>query len=266
MKSKEKIALVGLGMVGKPVAKVLGIKRKDCFDIKDKKVWGYDYYILCLPSPSLEEGYNNYSFRSYRKIQDISAIRSWLTDIEKNDRKSTVILRSTVLPGTTARLIREFKLKIVHVPEFLTEKSALRDEMNPEFLIIGSKDKKLSRTVARIFLKRITPRKVILTDSTTAELIKYTMNSFFALKVVFANQIYDVAKQVKADYERIPEVLTFHKWGSKNGWKVLDKGGRGAGGHCLPKDTGVFADTFDIPLIKKMVDINTYLLEETHKK
>ncbi len=266
MNKRIKVALVGMGMVGRPCAKVLGIKRKDCFDINDEKKWGYDYYILCLPSPTVENFQNYCSYQQSQKIQDLSAIKHWLINIKKHDPKAIVVLRSTVLPGTTTKLAKEYKLNIVHVPEFLTEKTAYKDERDPELLVVGSNDKKLTDKVLKIFLGGCDPKKVIKTNSSTAELIKYTINSFFALKVIFGNQMYDVAKLTRADYGKVWEALESHKWGSKNGWRVVDKGGRGAGGHCLPKDTGVFADTFNVPLLDTMVEINTDLLEKTHKK
>ena len=258
---KQKIALVGYGVIGKVTAKVLGIPRKDCFDREDKQKWGYDYYILCLPS------LNTYDSTPYLsvayEIQDLSAIGQWLGDIRRHDPKATVILRSTVLPGTTREYAKVYKLKIVYIPEFLTEKTATKDEKKPEFLVIGSKSEALGRKVLGLFdVGHCKPKKVIFTDTTTAELIKYTMNSFFALKVIFGNQMYDVAKEVKADYKKLVSVLESHKWGSKNGWNVWQGGYRGYGGHCLPKDTEAFRQKFNLPLVDTMIRINKGLLNE----
>ncbi|MDZ4210056.1 MAG: hypothetical protein U1C56_02655 [Candidatus Curtissbacteria bacterium] len=258
--NEERIAIVGYGIVGKCMAKILGIPRKDCYDIGDKKSWGYEYYILCLPSPT---AYRDIPYLSSEyKIQDLGAIESWLVDFRQHDRKATVIIRSTVLPGTTKKYSKQFKLKIVHVPEFLSEKTALKDEKNPEFLVIGSSDVKLANKVLKIFLKGCTPKKIIRTDPTTAELIKYTMNSFFGLKVIFSNQIWDVARIAKADYTKVTEALESHKWGSKNGWKVLDKGYRGYKGSCLPKDIKAFISAFDLPLLSEVDRINGELIKD----
>ncbi len=262
---REKIALVGYGMVGKSTAKVLGIPRKDCFDIKDKKKWGYDYYIICLPSPTYYmDGLPPYISYEYR-IQNLSIIESWISDIYENDKHAVVILRSTVLPGTTKRLSEEYNLKIVHVPEFLTEKTAYKDEKYPELLIIGSDGNNLGNKIADIFSKKVNPRKIIKTNSSTAELIKYTMNCFFALKVIFGNEIFNVSEQVDANYKIVKVCLESHKWGSKNGWNIFHRGGRGAGGHCLPKDTMAFSQTFNVPLLSKMVEINRILLAKSKK-
>jgi len=100
----------------------------------------------------------------------------------------------------------------------------------------------------------------ILCSPTTAEVIKYTMNSFFALKVIFGNQIWDVAKSIGADYEKIKTVLEKHKWGSKNGWNVWHNGGRGFDGRCLPKDVSAFINAFDLPLLKEVDRINKELI------
>jgi len=69
-----------------------------------------------------------------------------------------------------------------------------------------------------------------------AELVKYFGNAWFATKVVFANQIYDVAKKLELDYDRIKEAAAADKRIDRTHLDVLHKGYRGYGGKCLPKD------------------------------
>jgi len=247
--SYPKSLIIGYGVTGKATGHALNIQ--DYVDLGDKAVLTeYDFLIFCLPTPT-ESG-----------KQDISAIEGWLKKVKKLKANPVIIIRSTVLPGTTIRISDKYKLQIVHVPEFLTEATALEDAEKPEFLVIGAKDILLREKVEKLFLGgKCEPKEIILTDPTTAEMIKYAMNSFFALKVIMANQLWDVAKKTGADYYKVREALEFHKWGSKNGWDVWHRQKRGYSGKCLPKDVDAFVNAFNIPLMKVVKNINDKLLK-----
>ena len=260
--NENKIAIIGFGMVGKASSVALSIPRFDCFTSKDKdqlvdgiKNGRYDIFVLCLPTPTTVDG-----------KQDLTAIGEWLTNIKHSSPISPkldplIIIRSTILPGTTKILSEEYGLRIAHVPEFLTEATAIKDELNPEFLVIGADDILVRQQVKELFMNsKIQSKRFLMCNSVTAELIKYSLNSWFALKVIMGNQLWDVARKVGADYEKIQEVLTEHKWGSKNGWNVWHGGFRGYGGTCLPKDLEAFSIAFDIPLLKEVDRINSDLI------
>lgn len=254
--NENRIACIGFGMVGKSTSVALSIPESDCYNSKNKdelieriNLGWYDTFIFCLPTPTVNSK------------QDLSVIGYWLAVIIKEYTESLsdllIIIRSTILPGTTKRLSKEYGLNLAHVPEFLTEATAIEDELNPEFLVIGADDILVRQKVKDLFtLSKIQPKCWLLTNSQTAELIKYSLNSWFALKVIYANQIWDISKRVGADYEKVQEVLTKHKWGSKNGWDVWHGGFRGFGGACLPKDVEAFVNAFDIPLLKEVDRIN----------
>src|SRR3990167_3344014 len=248
--SYSNVLICGWGITGKATEYVLG--SQDHVDLGDKAVLTeYDFLVLCLPTPTI------------KGKQDISAIEEWLKETIKQKANPIIIIRSTILPGTTDKLSKLYNLQIAHVPEFLTEATALEDALNPQLLVIGSRDILIREKVKQLFLNgRCHPKKTIMTDPTTAEMIKYTMNSFFALKVTFANQLWDVAKSVGANYSKLEESLKTHKWGSKNGWDVWHGGYRGFGGRCLIKDTEAFVHAFDLALLEKMIEINNKLLKE----
>jgi len=259
---KERIVILGAGMVGKSTAFVLSIPESDCYNSQNKdalvekiQTGSYNIFIFCLPTPTVNG------------VQDLSAIEQWLTVLSINvpdlpKRDSLIIIRSTILPGTTKNLSLKYGFRIAHVPEFLTEATAIEDELNPEFLVIGADDVLVREQVKELFMQsKIQPKHIILCNSVTAETIKYSLNSWFALKVIMANQIWDVAKQVGANYEKVAEVLTKHKWGSKNGWNVYHGGGRGFDGRCLPKDVSAFINAFDLPLLKEADRINKELID-----
>ena len=249
------VAIVGWGMTGKATSCLFDYV--DRYDVDDPYDKCHDFIIFCLPTPTKEGK------------QDISIIEDRLKEILKFSLDGeaplpTIILRSTVLPGTTDKLIEKYKMDIVFVPEFLTESTAVEDALNPEFLVIGARDILARRKVAGLFYdSKIVRTKIIMCSAVTAELIKYSMNSFFALKVIMANQLWDVAKEIGANYDQVREALESHKWGSKNGWNVWHNQKRGFGGKCLPKDLEAFTDKFDLPLLETVQEINKGLIKKS---
>ena len=132
---------------------------------------------------------------------------------ELNNRTDNVfLLRSTVTPGTTRRLQIAFhNLNIVFNPEFLTERSAKFDFINQSRFILGGNDIDIDR-VADLFKWRFgesTP--IIKTNYETAELIKYMNNCFFATKVSFLNEMYQIADNCGVDWDMAIE-------GSRTRW------------------------------------------------
>ncbi len=248
-----KVVIIGYGIVGKATGEVLGLKHFIDIDgpQDDELLSEYECFILCLPTPTVDGK------------QDLYAIHEWLQTIKGLATDPIVIIRSTILPGTTAKLSEEYGLKIVHVPEFLTEATAIDDAKTPELLVIGADDIILGEQVRDLFISHISHKWLIMTSTKTAELIKYTMNSWFALKVVFANQLWDVCEKIDADYQQVQSALERHKWGSQNGWNVWQGGFRGYGGKCLPKDVEAFIYAFDLPLLAQMQEINQKLVKET---
>jgi len=246
------VYVIGYGVTGKSTAFVLRIPKEKCIDSKNKEEVGIaECYILCLPTPTVNGK------------QDLSAIDEWLKKIKKLNEEALVILRSTVLPGTTEKFIKKYGLDIVFVPEFLTESTALDDAREPEFMVIGSNDILLRRYAYKFFESRyVNPKMWIYCSPTTAEMVKYAMNCFFALKVTYANQLWDLCQETGANYEILREALENHKWGSKNGWNVWHNNKRGFAGKCLPKDVEAIANFSKLPLLNVIKDINNKLLKK----
>ena len=253
MACSPKIVIIGPGVVGKTTGylfeNVNFLDKDSDGDNVEQALYRSEYIILCLPTPT-EKG-----------KQNTKAIEVWLDLIEKTKDDVCIIIRSTVLPKTCEALVKKYHLKIAHVPEFLTESTALYDTQNPELLVIGADDIIFREKVFQLFNNRVRAKRVIQCDLTTAETIKYAMNAFFSLKVVFANEVWDLAKEVGAKYEKIKEALESHKWGSKNGWDVWNSGYRGFSGKCLPKDLEALVNFADMPLMEKVQEINNKLLK-----
>ena len=160
--------------------------------------------------------------------------------------------------------MEKYGVEIISAPEFLTESTAYDDAMNPDLEVVGSKDKALAEEFAK-YLKeaRNNPKcnpHLVLTDNTTAEFIKYSINSFYATKVIFANEIYNKAEEVGVDYDVVVDAMYHRKWIGDNHLKVIHKGKRGYAGKCLPKDTLAFSRFTGSELLKMVNDINKNLV------
>lgn len=181
------------------------------------------YIFISLPTPTIDG-------EAFTK--DIEKIIK-LIDKMPNPSDRVFIIRSTVPPGFAKSLGIE---NVVSNPEFLSEATWEQDAVKPQLVVIGSDSPKYREVVTGLYRGRFKYSKPLETDNTTAELIKYALNSFFATKVVFGNEIFDYANKVGANYETIKRALEGHPWGSKNHFTPVYKGKRGIHGSCLPKD------------------------------
>jgi UDPglucose 6-dehydrogenase len=173
---------------------------------------------------------------------DLSIVKDCLYQIDKittslNKKNFIVIIKSTIPPGTTEQLNKEFKnLHIAFNPEFLTEANAVDDYKNQNRIIIGA-DRPYSSRVKQIFSKAFPKVPIIKTSSTIAEMIKYVTNSFLAMKVSFANEMYQICQGLEIDYDKVIEYARYDDRLGNSHWSVPGPDGDfGFGGHCFPKD------------------------------
>lgn len=247
----DNAVILGYGVVGKATADVFGIKKH--FDIDEQKsncsldiVAKCRFVFICLPTPFIpDRGYNT---------DDIFDI---IRQIEQYGTTCLYILRSTVYPGFAGSIMDSLGIdRIISNPEFLSEATAEKDTKNPPFILLGGKNPKYLQEVKGFYEGRIKGAPVILTDNITAELSKLALNAFFATKVIYGNQIYDIARKIGANYETIRRILEGHPFGSKNHFQVWYKGKRGVHGHCLPKDTRALGYYTDAELIQRVNELN----------
>lgn len=166
----------------------------------------------------------------------------------------TAVIKSTVVPGTTQQYHERYShLKIAYSPEFLVERQRLEDFANQDILVVGTHHADVAKTVfeqhkAAGVLRR---EQLFQVTPTQAELVKYTKNTFYALKVIFANQMYDVCQAMDEDWYAIRDIITAEQ-AQPIGPSHLDPIfglKRGFGGKCLPKDSlalGVLAESFGV--------------------
>jgi UDPglucose 6-dehydrogenase len=142
-----------------------------------------------------------------------------------------------VPPGTTKKWNKMFEdMDVVFNPEFLTEANSINDFKNQNRIIIGG-PKKAASKVRRIFVKAFPKVKIIKTDSTYAEMVKYITNCFLAMKVSFANEMYQICEGLDIDYDKVIEYAMHDERLGYSHWNVPGPDGDfGYGGHCFPKD------------------------------
>lgn len=245
--------VVGYGIVGKATATAFGIK--EYYDLNSQTVSlnscaNFRYIFICLPTPTIFG-------RCF--TDDIGAC---ISRISKKGKNNIFIIRSTVTPGTAKRIHEQTGAIIVSNPEFLSAATLKEDTINPLLAVVGSDHVDARDEVAGLYRGRYKYIEPIITDNTTAELIKYALNVFFATKVTFANELYDFVQDIGGNYETIRGVLEKHPWGSKNHFQVVYKGKRGIQGHCLPKDLEEFANATDSPFFKTMHTMNRRFIHD----
>lgn len=159
----------------------------------------------------------------------------------------TVVVRSTVIPGTTDKVVTPIFQKSAHKtytafnPEFLREGSALDDFLNPDRIVIGTHSAQASKILRQLYAPFNTP--LIVTTPTTAELAKYASNSLLATLISFSNEIASVCERTfDTDVEDVLGIVhQDRRFKSSNGVAALGilsylKAGCGFGGSCFPKD------------------------------
>lgn len=230
---KYKVGIIGFGFVGESQAFAFApVADVKIFDIDPTKathtleeVLSQDFIFVCIPTPMKENG-----------EQDLSYIENFFGGIGLHNTNAIFILKSTVLPGTTKRLSKEYPFNIVFSPEFLTEKNAKLDMLTQSRIILGGHID-LTLKVEALFEARFGNRHYILTDSTSAELIKYMSNNFLTVKTAFFNEYYDLANELGANWDTIVEGVTSDpRIGNSHSKVPGHDGKRGFGGTCFPKD------------------------------
>jgi nucleotide sugar dehydrogenase len=247
MKLKQKIGIIGRGFVGSAVEfgfspntgcdaelRVYDKEPSKSLHSLEETVNESDIIFLSVPTPSNKDGSMN-----------LDIVRQVLQDIsEVNERDDNVLLlRSTVTPGTTRKLQEQFdNIRIVFNPEFLTERSAKFDFINQSRFILGCGDSALemyqTEEVAELFRDRFGESiSIIQTNFETAELIKYMNNCFFATKVSFLNEMYQVAEKSGVDWDMALDGFVRDGRVGHSHMNVPGPDGKmGFGGSCFPKD------------------------------
>lgn len=270
----KSVVVIGCGFVGGSLARVLNEKgvTVHCFDRDKSRVpnlneshplwrlqnhWSLEtfvniteadpqfsgVYFICVPTPMLPSG-----------AADISIIEKIVDDFKRFNKPDNIerilVIKSTVPPGTTARLneTSEGKIHVIFCPEFLTEANALDDMRNQDRIILGGPRPWINE-VRNVFRQAFPKVPIVKTSSTTAEMVKYVTNIHLAVKVALANEFSQICEQLDKsgkdiDYDKVVEYATLDKRLGNSHWQVpgpmpsdlTGKPALGFAGSCFIKD------------------------------
>ena len=241
METGFNVGTLGGGFVGSAVAFGFGSSNNHDFNVRihdinpDKSSHSFedmatnsDFIFVCLPTPHNDDMSIDLSY-----IEEGVEALSQVVD----PFKQTVIIKSTVIPGTCRRLSKKYGINIVSNPEFLTERRAKWDFINASQIVIGSDEKESAAKLKSLYEKRFSSMKYLVTDSVTSEFIKYMLNCFFSVKVGFMNELYQIAECFGANWQDAVNGLVGDSRVGDSHVSVPGPDGKmGFGGHCFPKD------------------------------
>lgn len=203
-----------------------------------------DVTMICAPTPT-ENGRPDLSVL----VQICSEVGRAVQDVKSYH---LIAIRSTIPPGTTrnvvvpciessAHLNSGQGFGVCHNPEFLREKFALEDFLQPRAVIIGEMDKIAGDMLESVYSQF--ESKIIRCSPETSEMIKYTSNLFNATKISFFNEIDSVCKSMGVRSDEVSRLMPILALGLRDDlpeWGIY--GGKAFGGMCLPKDLDAFIE------------------------
>lgn len=258
-----RLGVIGSGFVGGAVINGFNLPNVEMWVVDPKKTTttiqqmveeGTHLTFICVPTPESADG-----------SVDVSIVDNVLSELDKLAYDGIVIIKSTITPDHLQRFVKDYDLKIVYNPEFLTEANAWNDFINPPMQILGGTWEDCE-VVERAYVKfsRVKIVPTFKTDIVSASLLKYTINSWLATKVTFMNELYQLHKASGAEtsWEQFVDMLQRDKRVGESHLRVPGPDGKfGFGGHCFPKDTAgllSYADknNIDLSVLNKAVETN----------
>jgi len=255
-----KIAIIGYGFVGKavkfgfdsPMNDILIVDPEQGYEkIEAVEKFKPDFTFVCVPTPMSEDG-----------AVDATIITKVIRKL-RNINSGCVVIKSTVPPNIIKKLVK-FK-RFIYNPEFLTERNSFDEFVNPKFHIIGGADE-FTRRLEHSYQydSNCKPAPVYFMSIEEASLVKYGINAYLAMKVVWFNQWKDMCDRVGARYSVVANAIgsddrVGHSHTTVPGFDTK----RGYGGSCFPKDTAaIFTVHPDLSVLKAVIDANNVYRSE----
>jgi len=265
MVNSGKATIVEAG-IGELVAEMVQTKRLRATQDVREAIHASSLALICVGTPSRANG-----SLDLRYVERVS--REIGEALRDKPEHLTVVVRSTVLPGTTQEVVipaitaasgkqlgRDFD--VCMNPEFLREGTSIADFFDPPMTVIGADSEEAATRVAALYASLAAP--VHKTATRVAEMMKYTSNCYHALKVVFANEIGSVCKALGVDSHEVMRLFAEDK--KLNISAAYLKPGFAFGGSCLPKDLRAVvhrakqADV-DVPVLAATLESNRRQVE-----
>lgn len=255
------VLIVGHGFVGKAISGALKSSvnlsiadpnlDNDQYNFKDNNI---DIIFICLPTPMHKDGDCNSSI-----------VEAEMKISNKLFPEALKVIKSTLPPNKLKDIEQKYN-SVVYNPEFLTEKNAISDFINSDFQIFGG-NIKLSKLLERFYKKHTLCKsfKPSFTTIEIASLVKYTINSFLATKVIFFNELKKLFNDRSFSHDQFKEFIEILSLDARVGSSHMNVPGHdgrlGFGGACFPKDTQAFIKFFEknnleFELLHKAIQIN----------
>ena len=194
----------------------------------DEALADADFIFICVGTPSGVDG-----------EADLQYVRMAAESVAQTMHRPLIVINKSTVPVGTGDWVADIikhsqpqpiEFAVVSCPEFTREGSAIHDFLNPDRVVIGSRNHDAAEKVAQLHLPLRT--RIVMTDLRTAEMIKYASNAFLATKISFINQIALICEKLGADVEEVAQGMGFDR---RIGNQFLNAG-LGYGGSCFPKD------------------------------
>jgi UDPglucose 6-dehydrogenase len=224
-----------------------------------EEILATDITLICVGTPSSTDGSMDLSYVT-ESARDIGRM------LGAKSERHTVVVRSTVVPGTTKGIIipalEQYSRKKAHVdfdvavnPEFMQEGKALQGFFNPDRIIIGEEEPRAGDIVEKLYEGISAP--IVRMDITTAEMIKFSSNAFLATKISFINEIGNICRKLGIDVYDVVKGISFD-------YRIGDRflnAGIGFGGSCLPKDLKALVHSsrrlgYQARLLESVLEVN----------
>ena len=273
LKGKQKIAIVGHGFVGKAIeygfntndVELMIIDPQYGTHVSDLEAFAPDVTFISVPTPMSEDG-----------TIDDRIIQSVVAEVMEMPT-GMVVIKSTVTPDVIDELTTRHigSERIVYNPEFLTERAALEEFINPKFHIMGG-EYEYTKQLKRVYQQysQCSPCKVFYMTPMEASFVKYGINSFLATKVLWFNQFKDLLDRYDSRYSVVANAVGYDKRIGNGHTKVPGfDGKKGFGGSCFPKDTAAIANFAQgsLTVLEEVMDVNNlyrsqYMLDDREKE
>ncbi len=222
-------------------------------DLKEG-IKGSTIIFLALPTPQDEDG-----------SADLSYVEAVAHDLGKLISDYKIIINKSTVPVGTSDRVKEIvsshtdiPFDVVSNPEFLREGYAVKDFMEPQRIIIGSKSEKAKSILAKLYKPFVNVnRPIIYMDERSSELTKYASNTFLATKITFINEVANLCEKIGADVDLV-------RIGMGSDQRIGNRflfPGIGYGGSCFPKDVNALVKSsdeadYDFSILKSVLKVN----------
>lgn len=254
-----KISIIGVGVVGGALLSIFKKFKLEVFTYDKYKedypfseaVLQSDIIFVCVPTPTI-----NFT-------PNLVCLKEALELIALSEFKGVTVIKSTVLPGTCDEMHKLYpKLKLVHHPEFLTEKSPSNDFLTEKNILLTGRAVDCS-IVDNFYTTYLGERVMSWShDFKVSEMAKYMHNTMLAAKVALCNEIYLACQESKVDYEQVRKMaVSIGKIGPSHTLVPGDNKQFGYGGNCFLKDMKAFIGKYDLKIFKTI-----HVENEKHRK